>query len=235
MNVESKVLLIPEQIGDYITGTLHIEGENISRADLMIRPSPKSSNKTKIYAGLKGFSNSWKLCQLTDLSNELTHLLLKFTHLTHRQDIQNLTPQNISILLTSIIDSLCKCQGFFVIPKQPNLREIQCKQQVFKPTLPDEILLNIFLSSFHLIVTVFYLSNTPQRYQIQTTKPIVSLSQQESFLNMVLETAGGKEYEVIYQGEGSCQVPTIKHILTTINIVLHHCQGLLDKVECFTD
>eukprot|EP00800_Vazella_pourtalesii_P016679 TRINITY_DN486_c0_g1_i13.p1 TRINITY_DN486_c0_g1~~TRINITY_DN486_c0_g1_i13.p1 ORF type:complete len:202 (+),score=8.74 TRINITY_DN486_c0_g1_i13:1797-2402(+) len=201
----------------------------------MIRPSPKSSNKAKIYAGLKGFSNCWKLSQLTDLSNELSHLLLKFTHLAHRQDIQNLTPLNISILLSSIIESLYRCQGFFVIPKHPNLREIQCRQHFFKPNLPDEILLNIFLSSFHLIVTVFYLSNTPQKYQIQSSKPIVSLSQQESFLNVVLETAGGKEYEVVFQGEGSCQVPTIKHILSTINIVLHHCQALLDRIECFTD
>ena len=233
--MESRALLIPEQVGEYITGTLHIEGETISRADLMIRQSPKSNNKTRIYASLKGFSNSWKLRQLTDLSNELALLLVKFTQLTHRQDIQYLPPQNLSILLTDIIESLYKCQGFFLTPKQPNLREIQCKQHVFKPTLPDEILLNIFFSSFHLIVTVFYLSTNPQRYQIPNTRPIVSLSQQESFLNVVLETAGGKEYEVIYQGEGSCQVPTIKHILTTIHIVLHHCHALLEKIECFTD
>ena len=233
--MESRALLIPEQSGEYVTGTLHIEGDRVSRADLQIKPSPKSSNKSRVSTGLKGVSNCWKLHQLTDVSNQLRQVLQKFNTLLHRQDVHLLSPHQLAFLISDLIESLQKCQNIFDIPKRPNLREIHANQIVFKPSLPEDITLNIFLSSFHLVITVFYLSTTPHRHQLQNTKPIVSLSQQESFINVVLEGTGGKEYEVVYQGEGSCPVPNFKQLLTTISTVLLHCQALLDKISCFTD
>ncbi|KAI6648251.1 Protein rogdi-like [Oopsacas minuta] len=233
LGLESRALLIPEQSGEYVTGTLHIDGDNISCADLMIKPSPKSGSKNKVHTGFRGFSNCWKLIQLTDVSNQLKQLMDRFNLLLHRQNLHKLPPYYLAILLSDIIHSLHSCQDIFETPKRPDLRDIHSKQMIFKPTLPEEILLNIFLSSFHLIVTVFYLSTSQHRYHLQNTKPIVSLCQQESLINVVLDGSGGKEYEVIYQGEGSCQVPTLKCMLTTISTALKYCQVLHNKIECF--
>ena len=70
-SVDQRALLIPDQSSEYVTGTLHLEGNLIPRADLLIKPSPKSSNKNRVSTTIKGVSNSWKLHQITDASNQL--------------------------------------------------------------------------------------------------------------------------------------------------------------------
>lgn len=159
--------------------------------------------------------------------------MAKFSQILHRQDMHLLTPPQLSLLIADIIQGLQDCRSCFEMPKRLHLKEIQSKQKVFRPPLPDDIIINIYISSYHLVITLFYLSSTPHKHQMQTSKPILSIGHQESYINTVVEGAGSKEYEVVYQGEGSCPVPKIKTLLIYFQNCISECQSLLDKANCF--
>ncbi|XP_065891043.1 protein rogdi homolog isoform X2 [Dysidea avara] len=240
------LLLNSQQLGDAIKGHVTISGDKISKAEVTLK-LPGRNNHRVVKTQIKEHE-AWKLQQIQNACNHFTIAQTKCPSMSKKL-AKLRSPKSVLQAVGEVSAIIQQSMDSLVLPVHPKIAEIFStnRQRPLKPELPDDILLDFYISSDHLLLTVYILgqahlprvshANLPSMAQLkeqqqQQPKTADKTSVGECVIGTTFEHSS-HTYEVTNQLQVQTPVPWLSEVLAVMEEIVEVCQEISDKIRGF--
>ncbi|XP_021040721.1 protein rogdi homolog isoform X1 [Mus caroli] len=223
---------------DQVKGVLTLQGDALSQADVNLK-MPR--NNQLLHLAFRE-DKQWKLQQIQDARNHVSQAIYllanrdeSYQFKTGAEVLKVLFPCQ-RLALTSLMDAvmlqLTRARNRLTTPATLTLPEIAASglTRMFAPTLPSDLLVNVYINLNKLCLTVYQL----HALQPTSTKNFRPAGGAVLHSPGAMFEWGSQRLEVSHVHKVECVIPWLNDALVYFTVSLQLCQQLKDKIAVFS-
>lgn len=211
---------------DQVKGVLTLQGDALSQADVNLK-MPR--NNQLLHFAFRE-DKQWKLQQIQDARNHVSQAIYLLAN--RDESYQFKTGAEVLKLMDAVMLQLTRARNRLTTPATLTLPEIAASglTRMFAPTLPSDLLVNVYINLNKLCLTV---------YQLHALQPTSTKNFRPSG-GAVLHSPGAmfewgsQRLEVSHVHKVECVIPWLNDALVYFTVSLQLCQQLKDKISVFS-
>lgn len=211
---------------DQVKGVLTLQGDALSQADVNLK-MPR--NNQLLHFAFRE-DKQWKLQQIQDARNHVSQAIYLLAN--RDESYQFRTGAEVLKLMDAVMLQLTRARNRLTTPATLTLPEIAASglTRMFAPTLPSDLLVNVYINLNKLCLTV---------YQLHTLQPNSTKNFRPAG-GAVLHSPGAmfewgtQRLEVSHVHKVESVIPWLNDALVFFTVSLQLCQQLKDKISVFS-
>nr|XP_048289082.1 protein rogdi homolog isoform X2 [Myodes glareolus] len=213
---------------DQVKGVLTLQGDALSQADVNLK-MPR--NNQLLHFAFRE-DKQWKLQQVVGGSSQIqdarNHVSQAIYLLANRDEsYQFKTGAEVLKLMDAVMLQLTRARNRLTTPATLTLPEIAASglTRMFAPTLPSDLLVNVYINLNKLCLTV---------YQLHALQPTSTKAYSQGSTSFFPSEWGSQRLEVSHVHKVECVIPWLNDALVYFTVSLQLCQQLKDKISVFS-
>ncbi|XP_021099991.1 protein rogdi homolog isoform X9 [Heterocephalus glaber] len=211
---------------DQVKGVLTLQGDALSQADVNLK-MPR--NNQLLHLAFRE-DKQWKLQQIQDARNHVSQAIYLLAH--RDESYQFKTGAEVLKLMDAVMLQLTRARNRLTTPATLTLPEIAASglTRMFAPTLPSDLLVNVYINLNKLCLTVYQL----HALQPNSTKNFRPAGGAVLHSPGAMFEWGSQRLEVSHVHKVECVIPWLNDALVYFTVSLQLCQQLKDKISVFS-
>nr|XP_027796700.1 protein rogdi homolog isoform X1 [Marmota flaviventris] len=226
---------------DQVKGVLTLQGDALSQADVNLK-MPR--NNQLLHLAFRE-DKQWKLQQIQDARNHVSQAIYLLAN--RDENYQFKTGAEVLKLMDAVMLQLTRARNRLTTPATLTLPEIAASgltgctlggrgltpllpQRMFAPSLPPDLLVNVYINLNKLCLTVYQL----HALQPNSTKNFRPAGGSVLHSPGAMFEWGAQRLEVSHVHKVECVVPWLNDALVYFTVSLQLCQQLKDKISVFS-
>uniref|UniRef100_A0A8C9ULV3 Protein rogdi homolog n=1 Tax=Spermophilus dauricus TaxID=99837 RepID=A0A8C9ULV3_SPEDA len=207
---------------DQVKGVLTLQGDALSQADVNLK-MPR--NNQLLHLAFRE-DKQWKLEQIQDARNHVSQAIYLLAN--RDENYQFKTGAEVLKLMDAVMLQLTRARNRLTTPA--TLIAASGLTRMFAPSLPSDLLVNVYINLNKLCLTVYQL----HALQPNSTKNFRPAGGSVLHNPGAMFEWGAQRLEVSHVHKVECVVPWLNDALVYFTVSLQLCQQLKDKISVFS-